>query len=49
MDITAYELAQAIQTALAFGDAVEAMRLTAELVAHYEDNITAEQAHYAQA
>ena len=46
MDITAYELAQAIRVALVFGDEASALRLATELIAHHENGVNDEYADY---
>ena len=46
MDITAYELAQAIRVSLIFGDEGNALKLAEKLVAHHEASVDGEYADY---
>lgn len=46
MDITAYQMAQAIRVALIFGDEASALATAMELVAYHENGADAEYAEY---
>ena len=46
MDITAYQMAQAIRVALIFGDEISALATAMELVAYHENGADVEYAEY---